>query len=275
MWGVQDLGVVYGDRRAVHGVSLTVRRGGVTALVGGDGAGKTTILRTMVGSVPAERGRVTTAQPHEIGYMSAGPGVYRDLTVEENLKFSGRAYGFPTETLGQRIGELLDRTGLEAARRRLAGKLSGGMRQKLALAMAVLHRPSLLVLDEPTTGVDPVSRAELWRLIAGEAANGAAVLMATSYLDEAERAEEVVVLVDGTVLMSGAPAEIVSSLAGPLMITRSRPEIWRRGRSWRIWSGEPFEADEINTPPDLEDVVVIGELMRERGSTRSRRAVGA
>ena len=276
MWGVEDLEVDYGSRRAVAGVSFTLERGRITALVGGDGAGKTSIIRAMVCAIAPAGGRVITALAEDIGYLSAGPGLYRDLTVEENLEFVGRAYGVEAEVLEQRMTELLERTGLESARRRLAGELSGGMRQKLAMAMAILHQPSLLVLDEPTTGVDPVSRAELWRLIAAEAANGAAVLVATSYLDEAERAEEVVVLVQGTVLMSGAAEAIVASLPGRLLQFQHRPEAWRRGASWRVWSPDPIALDQSDLPaPDLEDVVVIGELMRQRGLSDRGKAVPA
>jgi ABC-2 type transport system ATP-binding protein len=275
MWGVNDLVVTYGTRRAVSGVTLSVVPGRITALVGGDGAGKSSVLRAMVGVVFPTAGQVTTAPAEEIGYVSAGPGLYRDLTVEENLTFCGRAYGMEPDEMDAGIDELLDRTDLQAARHRPAGKLSGGMRQKLALAMAMLPRPNLLVLDEPTTGVDPVSRAELWRLIAAEAADGAAVLIATSYLDEAERAEEVVVLVDGTVLVAGSPEEILEAAQGSLHRFPGRPEAWRRGDSWVVWSPEPVDLSRPEPVADLEDVVVIGELLRQRSLERPERAVPA
>lgn len=263
MWGAKDLVVEYGGRRVVSGVSLALEPGKITALVGADGAGKTTVLRALVGVVRPALGRVTAPSAEEIGYVSGGPGVYRDLTVAENLDFSGRAYGVAASDLEQRVSELLHRTNLQAAKDRLAGKLSGGMRQKLALAMAMVHQPRLLVLDEPTTGVDPVSRAELWRLIARAAAGGAAVVVATSYIDEAERAEEVVVLVDGAVLMSGSPEDIVGSVRGALFSFYHRPEAWRRGGSWRVWSPDPIGLkDSKVSRPDLEDAIVIGELVR-------------
>src|SRR4029453_12908889 len=115
---------------------------------------------------PAAGGAVLRPDERRLGYVSAGPGVWADLTVEENLSFAGRAYGLPAGELDRRTAAPLERTDLASARDRLAGRLSGGMRQKLALAMAVLHRPDLLILDEPTTGVDPVSRAGLWRVLA-------------------------------------------------------------------------------------------------------------
>lgn len=273
MWGVDDLVVAYGRRRVVSGVTFSLQRGKITAVVGGDGAGKTTVLRALVGAVAPAGGRVIAPPAEEIGYVSEGGGLYLDLSVEENLRFSGRAYGMPPDVLDQRTNELLDRTQLQQARGRLGGKLSGGMRRKLALAMAMLHDPPLLVLDEPTTGLDPVSRAELWRLIAGAAARGAAVVMATSYIDEAERAEEVVILVDGSVLMSGPPEQIVRSAAGSLFTFRHRPEAWRRGAAWRVWSEDRLDLEQsVIKDHDLEDAVVIGELMRKRALPDHREA---
>ena len=187
-WGCRGLEVRYGATVACQDVSFEVAAGTVAAVVGGDGAGKTSLLRALAGTVRPAAGTVRRPAERRLGYVSAGPGVWADLTVDENLRFAGRAYGLDPAELGRRIGSLLERTGLATARDRLAGQLSGGMRQKLALAMAVAHQPDLLILDEPTTGVDPVSRAELWRLLAASAAGGAAVVVATTYLDEAERA---------------------------------------------------------------------------------------
>jgi ABC-2 type transport system ATP-binding protein len=278
-WGVNDLVVDYGDHRVVSGVSVTASSGAVTALVGGDGAGKTSVLRALVGLVRPAAGSVASPPKRQIGYVSAGPGLYRDLTVEENLLFSGRAYGMSEESLARRAGFLLDRTELSAARQRLAGQLSGGMRQKLALAMALLHEPQLLVLDEATTGVDPVSRAELWRLIARAAAEGAAVVIATSYVDEAERAENVVVLSGGDVLVSGPPDQIVASIPGALFETRDRPRglrSWRRGESWRAWSPELGAVPGAHpSGADLEDAVIVAELRRLAGAPEEQLVVPA
>jgi ABC-2 type transport system ATP-binding protein len=269
-WGVQDLTVRYGDRVALAGVSFEARGGAVTAVVGGDGAGKTTLLRALAGAVRPAAGTIRRPPARRIGYLSAGPGVYRDLTVDENLAFAGTAYGLRGRELNARSGELLERTGLLRARDRLGGQLSGGMRQKLGLAMAVLHRPDLLVLDEPTTGIDPVSRAELWRLLAGAAAGGGAVVVAIAYLDEAERASSVLVLDQGRTLLAGAPGELVAAMPGAVLDAAERPagarEPWRRGQRWRVWSQEGTALPGTHpVTPDLEDAVIVASLRRQRG----------
>ena len=263
-FGVAGLVVRFGHRLALDRVDLAAPARAVTAVVGGDGAGKTTLLRALAGLLRPAAGTVRRPEQRRIGYLSAGPGVWRDLTVDENLSFTAQAYGLTRDQLDRRGGELLERTGLAGARDRLAGQLSGGMRQKLAFAMAVLHEPALLVLDEPTTGVDPVSRAELWRLLAGAAAGGAAVLLATTYLDEAERASGVLVLDRGRTLLAGAPAALVAGVGGRFVELAGRPAgatAWRRGARWRAWSpdGAPLPgATEVAL--DLEDAVVVAQL---------------
>jgi ABC-2 type transport system ATP-binding protein len=204
--------------------------------------------------------------------MPGGEAVYRDLTVEENLDFSARAYGLRGAEAAHRGAELLERTGLGAARGRLGGQLSGGMRHKLALAMALLHRPELLVLDEPTTGIDPVSRAQLWQLIAGAAAAGAAVVLATCYVDEAERAATVVVLADGQVLLAGSPEQVAARTPGAVVDSAARLDpvnSWLRGARWRTWSPDgAIPPGATPTEPDLEDAVVVAELARLRDDGR-------
>src|SRR5919108_3578159 len=173
-WGLDEVTVRFGSTTALSGVSLEMAPGGVTAVIGGDGAGKSTALRALAGLVPVDEGRVRRPPEERLGYLPETSGVYPDLTAAENLAFAATAHGIGGAELVRRSEVLLERTGLAAARDRLASRLSGGMRQKLGLAVALIHRPDLLVLDEPTTGIDPVSRAELWRLIADEAARGAA-----------------------------------------------------------------------------------------------------
>jgi len=215
-WGADDLTVRYGARTALDRVGVGVDPGSVTVVVGGDGAGKTTLLRALVGTVAPERGSVARPPRRDIGFISGTAGVYADLTVDENLAFAGGAYGVTRDVRDRRAAGLLEQTGLGAARGRLAGRLSGGMRQKLAFVLAMLHEPRLLVLDEPTTGVDPVSRSEIWRLIAGAAAGGAAVLVTTTYLDEAERGARVLVLDGGRAVAAGPPEAVAAALPRPL-----------------------------------------------------------
>jgi len=214
-WGAENLTVRFGRRTALDAVSVEVRPGSVTVVVGGDGSGKTTLLRAMAGAVRPQGGRVRRPSRRDVGYISGASGLYGDLTVDENIAFAGAAYGLEGAERERRAVRLLAQTNIAEARDRLAGRLSGGMRQKLAFALAMLHEPKLLILDEPTTGVDPVSRSELWRLIAGAAANGAAVLVATTYLDEAERAAEVLVLDDGRAVAAGPPKAVAAALPRP------------------------------------------------------------
>ena len=272
-WGLERVTVRYGGLVALDRVSLAVGAGSVTAVVGADGAGKSTLLRTLVGAVPSSSGRVRRPPKERIGYVSPGPGVYGDLTVEENMAFAGRAYGIRGTALRARTAALLEATELGEYRRRLVGLLSGGMRQKLALALAVIHRPELLVLDEPTTGVDPVSRAELWRLMAGLAAQGTAIALATTYVDEAERAASVLVLLRGRTLAAGTPAAIVDGVPGQLYRladASSDPRAWRRGSRWQLWSpdGAAPEGAELLSP-DLEDALVIAQLAVELPAGRA------
>ncbi len=252
-WGTDRVSVRYGSRVALHEVSLRVRPGAVSAVVGGDGSGRTTLLRCLAGALAPDSGGVRRPAAARIGYLAAGSGTYPDLTVAENLDFRAAAYRVPAGQARARTGALLERTGLAVAVGRLAGQLSGGMRQKLGVISALIHQPDLLILDEPTTGVDPVSRSDLWWLIGRAAADGAAVVLATSYLDEAERASLVLALDAGRELAHGSVAEIVAAMPGHLRAAGARPggaparRAWRRAGSWRIW--EPDAA--AGTEPEL------------------------
>ncbi len=274
-FGIRGLTVRFGAHAALADVTLDVPPEQVTAVVGGDGAGKTTLLRVLAGVLAPDAGDVRRPAARRTGYLSASSGTYPDLTVEENLAFAAAGYGVPAPRAREKTREYLERTGLERARHRLVAHLSGGMRQKLGVIRAMVHEPALLVLDEPTTGVDPVSRADLWWLIARAAAAGTAVVLTTTYLDEAERAASVLVLDDGRVLARGTPDEIVSAVPGTVLISSERlrgpvaRHAWRRAATWRVWMppGEddpPPVAGEV-TKPDLQDAVIVAALARELG----------
>lgn len=220
--GVTDITVERGGRIDLSAVDLAVAPGSLTAVVGGDGAGKTTLLRVLAGAVAPTSGTVHAPPRDRIGYVSAGAGIYDDLTVDENLRFAAAAYRIPSDRLEGRMDELLATTQLVDARDRLGGDLSGGMRHKLGFACAMLHAPDLLVMDEPTTGVDPVSRAELWRLVSSALAHGTAAVFSTTYADEADRADQVVVLDRGRVVASGAPSDVQGALPRPHDAPRAR-----------------------------------------------------
>jgi ABC-2 type transport system ATP-binding protein len=239
-------------------------------IVGADGAGKTTCTRALVGLARPTAGRVRRPDRRGIGYQPEAAGTWADLTVAENLDFVATAHRMGRQARG-RIDSLVEVTGLSGATDRLAGRLSGGMRQKLAVAMAMLPRPELVVLDEPTTGLDPLSRADVWRLLARAAAEGAAVAVTTTYLDEAERAARVVVLDEGKVLVAGTAESIRASFPGAMYTTSSRPEgsvAWRRGRVWRVWvrQGGAPEGASAGTV-DLEDVVTAAASARRETSS--------
>jgi ABC-2 type transport system ATP-binding protein len=209
-WGLLDVRVVRGGRVTLDDVSLELQAGTITAVVGGDGAGKSTLLQVVTGLVTAASGTVVRPSAQRLGSTGESGGVWHDLTVHEHVRFVADAFGLNRRTSDDRARMLLHRADLDDAGDRLAGHLSGGMRQKLAVLLAMLHQPDVLVLDEPTTGVDPTSRAELWRLVGHAAAEGAAVLLSTTYLDEAERASAVLVLDEGRTLLQGDPVELVT-----------------------------------------------------------------
>ncbi len=218
-----------GEVRALDGVSIEVRAGELTALVGPDGAGKTTLIRLMAGLLVADGGslRVLGFDPasdpqsiqDRIGYMPQKFGLYEDLTVQENLDLYADLHGVSAQERSQRYPQLMQMTDLGRFTGRLAGRLSGGMKQKLGLACALVRAPELLLLDEPTVGVDPLSRRELWviveHLVHGQ---GLTVLTSTSYLDEAEKAARVLVLHRGKSLAQTEPAAVTRAAAGRTML---------------------------------------------------------
>lgn len=205
-----DVTVRFGATPALAGVSARFAPGTVTAVVGGDGAGKSTLLRVLSGRITPTSGTVEgLVAKADLGYQPADSGVWRELSVDENVAFVEGVFHD-----GRDPGPALRVAGLDGFGARVASALSGGMRQKLGVVLATVHRPAVVLLDEPTTGVDPASRLDLWRLIADAAAAGATVVVATTYLDEAERADQVLFLESGAVAAAGTPADVIASAPG-------------------------------------------------------------
>ncbi|WP_313307172.1 ABC transporter ATP-binding protein, partial [Stutzerimonas balearica] len=205
--------------QALQGLDLQVREGELTALVGPDGAGKTTFLRLVAGLLKADAGQLQVlgedvgARPQAaqdiISYMPQRFGLYEDLSVQENLDLYADLHGVCAEARRERFARLLEMTDLQRFTSRLAGKLSGGMKQKLGLACTLVRSPRLLLLDEPTVGVDPLSRRELWEIVRQLVeSERLSVLLTTSYMDEAERCAQVYLLHQGQLLAQGSPADI-------------------------------------------------------------------
>ena len=215
----------FGSTVALDDVTFDVRAGEMFGVIGPDGAGKTTLLRLICGLVAPDRGQVRLfgADPFRthraataaIGYVSQQFSLYGDLSIDENIEFFARLHG--VNDFVPRRQRLLELTGLVKFRQRLAERLSGGMKQKLALACTLVHQPPLLVLDEPTTGVDPVSRREFWKLLAEFVAQGLTIVIATPYLDEAERCSRIVMLHEGRRLALDEPAHLQASLPGAVL----------------------------------------------------------
>ncbi|HHQ13654.1 MAG TPA: ABC transporter ATP-binding protein, partial [Chromatiales bacterium] len=214
-----------GQVLALDGVSARVESGSVTGLIGPDGAGKTTLMRLIAGLLNLDGGRIEvlgtdvaesplTVQS-SIGYMPQRFGLYEDLSVQENLDLYADLQGVPVDQRHARYARLMEMTGLAPFTRRLAGKLSGGMKQKLGLACTLVRPPRLLLLDEPTVGVDPVSRRELWEIINAQVSQARmSVLLSTAYLDEAERCDQVILLHRGSLLGEETPVEFSRPLTG-------------------------------------------------------------
>jgi len=224
---VSSLTKRFGEVHAVDSLSFEVRAGEIFGLVGPDGAGKTTTLRMLAGVMSADSGSAQVAgcdvvhdperAKSQLSYMSQRFGLYEDLTVNENLRFYADLFGVARRQRERRAQELLAAAGLSEFRSRLAGRLSGGMKQKLGLVCALIHTPKVILLDEPTNGVDPVSRRDFWRILYSLLAEGVAILTATSYLDEAERCHRVGLLYLGRMLFCDRPDELKKRFPGEIL----------------------------------------------------------
>jgi ABC-2 type transport system ATP-binding protein len=242
---LRGLSRAFGPLTAVDGLTLEVAPGELFGVVGPDGAGKTTTLRMLAGVLRPSGGSIQVmgvdvdadpeaVKPH-IAYMAQRFGLYEDLTVEENLDFYADLYRVPKRERPARLDRLYAFSRLGEFKSRLAGKLSGGMKQKLSLSCCLVHHPSVLLLDEPTFGVDPISRRELWLILHEMVAEGVTVIVSTSYLDEAERCDRVALLNEGRVLALDRPTALQTSLGGTVLaLETDRPrearDLLRRSR---------------------------------------------
>ncbi|HEX7086023.1 MAG TPA: ABC transporter ATP-binding protein [Vicinamibacterales bacterium] len=248
----------YGAIEALRGVSFDVRPGELFGLIGPDGAGKTTSIRLLCGLLHADGGTIHVlghdpvrehrAITQSTGYLSQRFSLYGDLSIDENIAFFAEIHG--VRDYQARRTRLLELTGLLPFRSRLADRLSGGMKQKLALACTLVHEPRVILLDEPTTGVDPVSRREFWKLLAEFLQQGITILVSTPYLDEAERCHRIALLHEGQLLALDAPDRLRRSLPGQMVEVIVEPQ-----REALLW---------LRAQPDVRDLHVFGERAHVR-----------
>lgn len=232
---LDQLSKSYGSVKALHDFSLSIDRGDIFALVGPDGAGKTTALRIICQLVGADAGAVTLdgKKPSDnldrfkamLGYMPQTFSLYQDLSVEENLIFSGGLYGVTGAAYRQKRDYLFEFSNLRPFADRRAGALSGGMKQKLALSCALMHDPELLILDEPTTGVDPLSRRQFWEILLNLKSQGTTIVVSTPYMDEVARADQAAFIFNGQRLSGGTPAELAEQFDGQVWFLDHDPTL--------------------------------------------------
>jgi ABC-2 type transport system ATP-binding protein len=254
---VEELRKAFGEVNAVDGLSLSIPQGEIFGLVGPDGAGKTTTMRILAGLLPPDGGTARVAGCHvtrdpegvhrHLGYLSQRFSMYGDLTVAENIAFFADMFGVPRAQQREREAQLLQMTRMAPFTGRLANNLSGGMKQKLALMCTLIHRPEVILLDEPTTGVDPVSRREFWRLLAGLPAEGVTIVVSTPYLDEAERCHRLGFIANGRLMAIGTPEELKRYAPTELYSLRASPQ--RPAR------------DFLRARPEVEGVEVFGDKL--------------
>jgi ABC-2 type transport system ATP-binding protein len=300
---VRDLSKCFGTLQAVDHISIQIEQGHITGFLGPNGSGKTTTLRMLCGLLTPDSGsgqvlgldfpREAEAIKRQTGYMTQRFSLYRDLTIEENLTFIARVYGL--DRISARVDETLDKLGLTKRRKQLAGQLSGGWQQRLALAAATMHEPKLLLLDEPTAGVDPQARRDFWDEIHRLADGGITVLVSTHYMDEAERCHEIAYIFNGALIARGTADDVIAQ--SKLVTFEAEGE--RADRLGRDLTGKPgvemvapfgtalhvsgtdrdkleaaiapFRKDPwrwTEVPPSLEDVFI--HLLREHGGQEAQ-----
>jgi len=256
----QNLVRRFGHFTAVNDVSFTVQRGEIFGFLGPNGSGKTTVIKMLTGLLPLSGGdaevqgiNVRTdaeAVRENIGYMSQNFSLYSDLTVEENLTFYGRIYGLDSRNLRRLIDDVVQLNGLAPYYKRLAAQLSGGWKQRLALGCAMLHEPKLIFLDEPTAGIDPVARRQLWDLLFDLSAHGITFFVTTHYMDEAERCSHVAYIYFGKVIADGTPDDL-----------RELPEVNPPG-TYRVEISAPHVTQALRvarTIPGLRSATIFGQ----------------
>ena len=261
---VRGLNKHFGEVHAVRDLALTVRRGEIFGFLGPNGSGKTTSIRMLCGLLTPDSGegtclgydilRETKEIKRHVGYMTQRFSFWEDLTIRENLNFIARMYGMSERK--QSVEATLSRLGLADRGDQLAGALSGGWKQRLALAACLLHEPELLLLDEPTAGVDPKARRDFWDDLHALAAHGITVLVSTHYMDEAERCHKLGYILGGTLLAQGTAAEVIASQS---LVT------------WAIEGTElPALAERLRALPEVEQVASFGTALHVTGSNRAR-----
>ncbi len=244
----------FGAKTALDAINLQVVSGELFGLIGPDGAGKTTFFRIVAGVLAATSGSVSVDRA-SFGFVPQRFAMYEDLSVDENLTLRAKLYDVPTRVANERAADLLARVGMERFRARLAGALSGGMKQKLALVAALLTQPKLLLLDEPTTGVDPVSRREFWALLNQLHHDGLTILVSTPYMDEAEYATRIAFLDHGRISAIGTRQEILATYDRPLLEIRTANRLEVRAR--------------LSSMPEVDDVSLFGTMLHARGASGS------
>jgi len=274
---VRGLTKRYDGRAVVDDFAIRVERGQIFGFLGPNGSGKTTTIRMLCGLLTPDAGEGTclgydirTDTPkikREVGYMTQRFSLYEDLSIEENLEFVARMYGVPDRK--NAVTKALDRLGLTARRAQLAGALSGGWKQRLALAACLLHSPQLLLLDEPTAGVDPKARRDFWERIHDLAAGGMTVLVSTHYMDEAERCHQLAYLAFGRLLVTGSPAEVIAHSGLSTWVVAVKEEGDQRALT--------LFARELRKDPAVETIVPFGTELHISGhdAVALERAVSA
>lgn len=245
----------FGAKTALDDITLRVEPGELFGLIGPDGAGKTTFFRIVAGVLAPTSGSVAVEREATFGFVPQRFAMYEDLSVDENLRLRAKLYGVPTNIANARAADLLERVGMARFRARLAGALSGGMKQKLALVAALLTQPRLLLLDEPTTGVDPVSRREFWAILNQLHHDGLTIVVSTPYMDEAEYATRIAFLDRGRISAIGTRQEVLATYDRPLLEIRTSNRLAVRER--------------LAAMPEIDDLSLFGTVLHARGASGS------